>query len=329
MNVWDAIDQARQERGDYSQLLKIPENGAASLTFANRGENEVGMQIIGGPPSRLVTGTMLEAALLQWEAAGQEDAVTMGESELLDLTAALPSELRARPDAQDAKVLVLRGFAQRLLGADAPDQIEHELEQQKRDGKIDSQALMRGKVKNKNARHNNCMADFEQAPDHAAGRGTVVRISDYPFIRGLAAQAAMWMQQDNPLICEQNRYYDVKTCGIGWHGDAEREIVLGYRAGTATKMMPMMFQAFYRDEPVGPKTSIHLNRGDVYIMSSKAVGTDWRQSSKVTWRHAAGNPATCSYVKDKETKEQKCERERLNTAIRKGKKVVRKSPFLK
>ena len=34
-------------------------------------------------------------------------------------------------------------------------------------------------------------------------------------------------------------------------------------------------------------------------MSAKAVGTDWMSSSKVTWRHAAGNPATCSYVKPK------------------------------
>jgi hypothetical protein len=105
--------------------------------------------------------------------------------------------------------------------------------------------------------------------------------------------------------------------------------VLGYRAGDATREMPMMFQAFQHDEPVGPKTSIRLNRGDVYIMSSKAVGTDWRNSSRITWRHAAGNPATCSYVREKETAEQKRERERLSSAIKKGKKVVRKSPFLR
>ena len=54
-----------------------------------------------------------------------------------------PAGLKGPPDAQDAKVLVLRGFAERL-GPDATRQIEHELEQQKLEGKIDSQALMRG-----------------------------------------------------------------------------------------------------------------------------------------------------------------------------------------
>ena len=31
-----------------------------------------------------------------------------------------------------------------------------------------------------------------------------------------------------------------------------------------------------------------LNTGDIYIMSEKAVGSDWRKSSMYTLRHAAG-----------------------------------------
>lgn len=34
--------------------------------------------------------------------------------------------------------------------------------------------------------------------------------------------------------------------------------------------------------------TIELNGGDIYIMSSKAVGCDWKSSSTVTLRHAAG-----------------------------------------
>lgn len=63
-----------------------------------------------------------------------------------------------------------------------------------------------------------------------------------------------------------------------------------------------MIQAYHKSMPVGPQTTIKLRRGDVYILSSKAVGSDWLHSSKVTWRHAAGNPATCSYVKVKSKK---------------------------
>jgi len=304
-------------------MLKLPASCAVSLTFSNRGENSVGMQIIGGPASQLVTMNMLEAAKLQWEAGnGPDGVVNPGEAELHDLSSMLDPQLCSQHDGVGAGVLVLRGFVQRLLGEDAVDKVENELELQHQRGKIDSKALMRGAVKNKNARHNNVMAHFDQEPDHAQGKGTVVKMEDYPTINELSRNAAMWMQQDNPLICEQNRYYDVKPCGIGWHGDAEREIVLGARFGEATKNMPMMFQAFHRDSPIGPKTSIRLTRGDVYIMTSKAVGTDWRSSSKVTWRHAAGNPATCSYVKEKPVRAAKPKK----TIV---KKVVRRSEFMK
>lgn len=201
----DVLDNVRAER---KSLMKMPAQCAVSLTFANRGENEKGMEIIGGPPSKLVNMDILKAAKMQWT----------GEAELYDLSAMVDQDLVSKNSGGGSGILVLRQFAQRLLGEDAPDHIEHELEVQKHNGKIDTKALIRGQVKNKNARHNNVMAHFDQASEHAAGKGTVVKIKDYPFINALTSHAAMWMQQDNPLICEQNRYFDVKSCGIGWHG---------------------------------------------------------------------------------------------------------------
>ena len=32
----------------------------------------------------------------------------------------------------------------------------------------------------------------------------------------------------------------------------------------------------------------NLNNGDVYIMSEKAVGNDWKKRNKITLRHATG-----------------------------------------
>ena len=31
-----------------------------------------------------------------------------------------------------------------------------------------------------------------------------------------------------PLVAEANYYYDLEKCGIGYHGDAERRIVVTY-----------------------------------------------------------------------------------------------------
>ena len=359
MSVIEKAEEARQQRSaDGGQLLKMPPKSAVSLTFCNRGENEPGMQKIGGEASQLVTGNMLKAAKLQWEAGtGSGGVVQVGEAELHDLGAMVVGEVDklfadgtckptkgvVLPKKEDASVLVLRGFAQRLLGDDAPDQIEHELQTQFMAGKLDKKKYntRRKVVQNKNARWNNVMADFDQEPDIPRGRGTVVKTSDYPFINALNAQAAMWLQQDNPLVCEQNLYYDVYKggsakhgCGIGWHGDSEREIVLGYRAGEVTKEMPLMFQAFYDTCPVGPKTTIPLRRGDAYIMTSKAVGTDWESPSLLTWRHAAGKPDSCEYVVDKPTREEKVEKK---SAIAKKplkprkppEKKVRTSPFVR
>jgi len=50
----------------------------------------------------------------------------------------------------------------------------------------------------------------------------------------------------------------------------------------------MRWQWFKASMPVGEPIDITLNDGDVYIMSEKAVGADWKLSSKYTLRHAAG-----------------------------------------
>ena len=50
----------------------------------------------------------------------------------------------------------------------------------------------------------------------------------------------------------------------------------------------MRFQWFKDGMPIGNSIDLALNDGDVYIMSEKAVGADWKLRSKYTLRHAAG-----------------------------------------
>jgi len=45
---------------------------------------------------------------------------------------------------------------------------------------------------------------------------------------------------------------------------------------------------FHQSKPISEPIIFNLNHGDMYIMSEKAVGTDWKKSSKITLRHAAG-----------------------------------------
>jgi hypothetical protein len=82
-------------------------------------------------------------------------------------------------------------------------------------------------------------------------------------------------------------YYEGKQkTGIGYHGDTERRKVIGIRLGG--KPMNIHYQWYHRSRPCSVNISTILQPGDIYCMSEKTVGTDWKSSSIVTLRHAAG-----------------------------------------
>ena len=90
----------------------------------------------------------------------------------------------------------------------------------------------------------------------------------------------------NNLVAEGNSYHDLKKCYIGPHGDTERKIVIAIRLG---RQFPMYFHWYYKSKPIGDIITLPiLNHGDVYIMSEKAVGQDWKSPNKITLRHSAG-----------------------------------------
>jgi len=89
----------------------------------------------------------------------------------------------------------------------------------------------------------------------------------------------------NNLVAEGNYYYDINKCGIGYHGDAERRKVIGIRVG---KSLPLVFQWYNNNEKISESIIINLNHGDMYIMSEKATGYDWKKKKISTLRHAAG-----------------------------------------
>ena len=78
----------------------------------------------------------------------------------------------------------------------------------------------------------------------------------------------------------------MSKCGIGFHGDSERKKVIGVRLGAS---IPLHFQWFHKSKPIGERVKIMLSHGDMYVMSEKATGYDWKSSSKITLRHAAGS----------------------------------------
>ena len=248
----------------------------ATFTFCECAENHVGMQQIGrrGEPGSGLTVQELETIRTQAAALGRD-------AELVHL---------GGDGKPDAAVLVIRGGVNLLLGIDGA---AAELFSEHAALEHDTKALMRGRVVEKWARGNLCYAESAQDPDYAAGKGRVVAYDSIPWTQRLRDRLPdLFGEKAVGLKGEGNYYYDLEKCGIGFHGDTERRLVIAARVGAS---MPLHFQWFHRFKPVGTRIAIPLHDGDIYAMSEKAVGTDWKSwnfksSSILTLRHATGGP---------------------------------------
>lgn len=243
-----------------------------TLTFGNRAENHKGMQMIGKELDHGLSIEDLEQAMAYFTEKGAKPI-------MIDLNQFLDTDMSA--DAQ-AKILIVPNGVSYFMN---PDDLYDEVNATPKDTK----AFMYGRVVNKKARHNNCFSDFSQKADYVSGKGTVVDFKQVPLISKIREEIPKIIP-NNPgvvdLQCEGNYYYDVNNTYIGFHGDTEREIVIAVRLGADFKIH---YQWFKNSIPVGKLFSYTLKHGDIYFMSEKAVGKDWRHRSLYTLRHAAAN----------------------------------------
>ena len=183
-----------------------------------------------------------------------------------------------------AAVLIIRDGLTIMLGPEGPDALKAEQEPLEKDKK----AFMYGRVVNKKARWNLCFATEGHEPCYEEAKGRVVSYGEVPLLATLVATLPAWFGEKARDLKGEGNYYYAKTCGIGYHGDTERRKVIAVRLG---EPMSLHFQGFQYGSPTGPHHEVTLGHGDVYMMSEKAVGTDWKSSSILTFRHAAGAAA--------------------------------------
>lgn len=243
-----------------------------TLTFGDRAESHAGMQCLGALAKSGFTEADLRAAKSRFEACGCS-------CELV----ALHNACTDRP-VPSAFVLVARnGVAAVLKGNDVT---LADVAAEQRALTPDTKAWMRGRVVHKRARHNLCFGDVAQDACFEQRRGTVVAFDAVPALCTLRRSLkTMLGAKAAALLCEGNYYYDVNKCYIGFHGDSERRRVVGVRLGAS---FPLHYQWYEKRQAIGQPVKIVLNHGDLYVMSTKAVGTDWRRSIVPTLRHAAG-----------------------------------------
>ena len=250
-----------------------------SVTICESGENHTGMEIIG---EKAEAGFSIQE-LKEAEAKFQEAGASTEYFDLKTLGLGIDEERFDR--AEEAGVLIVRNGVQILGGKKY--EFRHEMKNIDCDKKYYD--VRRSKVLNKNARHNVCFDYRDQEPDIANKKGRIVNINSLKNLKSVISNLYLYFgDKAKGLIAELNHYYDVKKCGIGFHGDTERRIVICVRLGES---FPLHYYWYENSKRVGQRITLpHLNEGDIYIMSDKAVGYDWklRRNNRLTLRHSAG-----------------------------------------
>ena len=274
-----------------------------SLTMAPGGENHRGNQLIGRMP---IKGEGFKYSDI--EIMGEKIRKSMGDNvEVLNLnTLSDVNVIKELGNEDQARVLILRNWASK----DTTKQIYKECVENKWDSKYldpnkyrteikdGKEVRIRGRVMNKLARTNLCyVAGMSQEPEYIEGKGTIIDLNTKSTLNSEVSKLRTTLQtalveggSDSKVeinVVEGNRYYDLKKTGIGFHGDTERVVVICLTIGGGGGY-PMRFQWFKDGMPIGNSIDLALNDGDVYIMSEKSVGADWKLRSKYTLRHSAG-----------------------------------------
>lgn len=268
-----------------------------TLTFGEVAENHKGMQLLGyiAKEGEGLSIEDFQEAKIKFENKGFK-------CEIIDLVK--EGEVgHLNPPPRPAYVLLVKNGIKALLENDKIDiqKINSEVLKDDWDNKLYD--VRTKKVQNKHARHNLNYADFAQEPDYDVGKGRVIPFESVPLVNKIRKTIPLFFNKNktSDLFAEGNFYYDLKKCGIGFHGDSERRIVIAVRLGTDS--IPFHYQWFRDRKPVGKRIIFDLNPGDVYAMSEIAVGTDWKKHKNhlLTLRHATGADKYTT-IKDNEDK---------------------------
>jgi len=280
------IDYYMKPQPKPQPLLRVPtmnkqyikHNDAITITFGDQAENHVGMQKFGSLAQTGFDFNDLLNAKNKFDKLGAK-------CELVCLNDAISNiDFDGKKDITNAYILVVRNGINILLRNG--DQTNKQLYQELDILDWDKKYYAYGGVRNKKARYNLCFGNKSQQPDYENKQGRVISYDSVVPLKNIKENLPSFFgEKSTSLVAEGNRYYNVNDCGIGFHGDSERKKVIGLRIGSE---FPLHYQWFINSKQIGERIEFNFSNGDLYAMSEKATGFDWKKRKIATLRHAAG-----------------------------------------
>ena len=253
------------------------ENIAICITAGEQSENHVGMKINGSGIAK--SGFTIED-LKHFQNILEKKNISC-EYHRLD------SIFEDKTNLDPAALLIIRNGVDHFINKTNNNML---LEQLKFEWDKKYWDTRRSKVLNKQARYNVCYGKKAEKPDYDNKKGTIIAYKDVPILnKWKNALGTFFGKKAMNLEIEGNLYYDTTKCGIGFHGDSERKKVIACSLG---KSRPIHWQWYLQSKPIGRRFEFILNSGDMYIMSEKTTGYDWKRKKIKTLRHAAGERFT-------------------------------------
>lgn len=253
---------------------------AVCITLGEQSENHAGMEMNGdGLADRGYSLDDLRRIKTEFEGMG-------GVAELTEL------HEKIDVDVDEAGVLFLRNGVEVLLGDGAHKKMFDELTGFEWDTKFWD--TRRQKVLCKRARYNVCFGDKGVVADFENKKGTIIGYDSVPLTKTWKEKMEKLCNEQKPLQAEGNYYYTMSKCYIGFHGDGERKRVVACNVG-ADRVIH--WQWYCESQRCGDRIKFDLRGGDVYLMSEKASGWDWKRRKMYTLRHAAAHTHDSKFLK--------------------------------
>ena len=143
------------------------------------------------------------------------------------------------------------------------------------------------KTLNKRARYNIVFGEKSVKSSEDYKTFTIKAFNELKYLKKLRKKLGIIFGEKAKNLNAEGNYYFHDKSGIGFHGDAERKIVICVSLGKSS-ILRYCWRKPGSSLLFGKPIDIQLDHGDIYIMSEKATGYDWKMRSKYRLVHAAG-----------------------------------------